>query len=400
MPALSNRAIRIPASAIRKLTPYADAAKRDGVKVYHLNIGAPDIKSPQSAIDALRNFHMEYLPYSDSAGTFELRKAFVEKYYRRIGINITTDEILVHTAGSEAVDFTLQTCCDPGDEIIVTEPNYTNYLSFAFQNGIVVKPVHTDIRDGFRIPSIEAFEAVCTPRTKAVLLCNPGNPTGVVYSREDMLQIGEFCRRHDLFLISDEVYREFCYCDEPHFSAMNIPGLEQNVIMVDSVSKRYNLCGARIGSVVTHNADVIAAITKLSQARLCPPVLGQAITIGALDAPQSYFDRTREEYIRRRDFTLSALNAMEGVFSPVPNGAFYTVAELPVDDAEDFARWMLTDFRLDSETIMITPAASFYCTPGEGLRQVRIAYVLEVPELEKAMNILSAGLKAYRISSR
>ena len=396
MPKLSNKAVRIPASAIRKLTPFANAAKRDGVKVYHLNIGAPDIKSPQSAVDALKNFQMEYLPYSDSAGTIELRRAMVEKYYRKIGIGITTDEILVNTAGSEAVDFTVQTCCDPGDEIIVIEPYYTNYFSFAFQNGIVVKPVHTDIHEGFKVPSIEAFEAVCTPRTKAVLLCNPGNPTGVVYSREDMLQIGEFCRRHDLFLISDEVYREFCYRDEPHFSALNIPGLEQNVIMVDSVSKRYNLCGARIGCVVSHTAEVIAAITKLAQARLCPPVLGQAVTLGALDAPQSYFDKTREEYIRRRDFTLAALNSMEGVFSPVPEGAFYTIAELPVENAEDFARWMLTDFRLDSQTVMVTPAASFYCTPGVGLNQIRIAYVLEVPELEKAMKVLEEGLKAYR----
>ncbi len=396
MPKLSDKAIQIPASAIRKLTPFANAAKRDGVKVYHLNIGAPDIKSPQSAVDALHNFKMDYLPYSDSAGTIELRRAMVEKYYRKIGIDITTDEILVNTAGSEAVAFAVQVCCDPGDELIVIEPYYTNYYAIAFENGVVLKPVQTDIRDGFKVPSIEAFEAVCTPRTKAVLLCNPGNPTGVVYSREDMLRIGEFCRRHDLFLISDEVYREFCYCDEPHFSALNIPGLEQNVIMVDSVSKRYNLCGARIGSTVSHNREVIAALTKLAQARLCPPVLGQAVTLGALDAPQSYFDQTREEYIRRRDFTLAALNRMEGVYSPVPGGAFYTLAELPVDSAESFASWMLTDFRLDSQTVMVTPAASFYCTPGKGLNQVRIAYVLEVPELEKAMKVLEAGLRAYR----
>lgn len=396
MPHISEKARQIPASAIRKLTPFANAAKRDGVKVYHLNIGAPDIKSPASAVEALKNFRMDFLPYSDSAGTIELRKAMVEKYYRKIGIDITTDEILVNTAGSEAVDFALQVCCDPGDEVIVIEPYYTNYFSFAFQNGITVKPVHTDIRNGFKVPGLEAFEAVCTPRTRALLLCNPGNPTGVVYSKEDMLAIGEFCRKHDLMLISDEVYREFCYCDEPHFSALNIPGMKQNVIMVDSVSKRYNLCGARIGCIVSHNAEVMAAITKLAQARLCPPVLGQAVTLGALDAPQSYFDNTREEYIRRRDFTLSALNAMDGVFSPIPGGAFYTIAELPVENAEDFARWMLTDFRLNSETVMVTPAASFYCTPGAGLNQIRIAYVLEVPELEKAMKALDAGLKAYR----
>ncbi len=394
---ISAKSQAMPASAIRKLVPLADAAKARGLHVYHLNVGAPDIKSPdcafQAVLDKCKGMH--HLSYTNSAGLIELREGMVEKYYKKIGIDIQVSELLVDVAGSEAFAVAMQVAADPGDEIIVVEPFYTNYQTFAFLNGITLKAVHTDIRAGFAVPDMEEFEKLVTPRTKAVLLCNPCNPSGKLFSKQEMLAIGEFCVRHHLFLISDEVYREFCYSDEPHFSAMFIPGAEQNVILADSVSKRYNLCGARIGCMVSHNKDVMAAALKFAQSRLCPPVLGQYAAIGALDTPFSYFDEVREEYIRRRDFAIAALNAMPGVFTPTPMGAFYTVAELPVDSAEAFIRWMLTEFRVDGETVMITPAASFYKTPGEGLRQARIAYVLEVPELEKAMRILAAALQAY-----
>jgi len=396
MPQISDKSRALPASAIRKLTPFADAAKAAGVKVYHLNVGAPDIKSPQCALDAVRGITMDHVSYTNSAGMIELRKALIEKYYRKIGIDIELPEIIVNVAGSEAVDVAIQVCCDPGDETIVIEPYYTNYFTMAQRAGVTLRAVHTEIREGFKVPPFSEMEKLYNPgKTKAVLISNPGNPTGTLYSKEDMLSLGEFCRKHDLFLISDEVYREFCYTEEPHFSAMNIPDLDQNVILVDSVSKRYNLCGARIGCTVSHNKDVIAAVTKYAQARLCPPVLGQIATLGALDAPQSYFDATREEYIRRRDCAIEALNSMEGVFSPTPMGAFYTIAELPVDDAEAFAKWLLTEFRLNGETVMVTPAASFYSNRECGKRQVRIAYVLEVPELKKAFHVLEEGLKAY-----
>ncbi|MBQ2522433.1 MAG: pyridoxal phosphate-dependent aminotransferase [Bacteroidales bacterium] len=394
---ISEKSAAMPASAIRKLVPFADAAKAAGVKVYHLNVGAPDIKSPDCAVNALLDKckGMHHLSYTNSAGLIELRRDMVEKYYKKIGINIDVSEILIDVAGSEAFSVAMQIAADRGDEIIVVEPFYTNYNTFAFLNGITLKAVKTDIREGFRVPGIEAFEEQLTPRTKAVLISNPCNPSGKLFSKEELLEIGEFCRKHDLFLISDEVYREFCYTDEPHFSAINIPGCEQNVIIADSVSKRYNLCGARIGCMISHNKEVMAAAMKFAQSRLCPPVFGQWAALGALDTPQSYFDEVREEYIRRRDCAIAALQAMDGVYTPVPMGAFYTVAELPVDDAEKFAKWLLTDFRCDGQTVMVTPAASFYKTPGAGKRQVRIAYVLEVPELKKAMALLDRAIKAY-----
>lgn len=395
MAKISEKAIQMPASAIRKLVPLADAAKREGVKVYHLNLGQPDIKSPECALDAIRDFHQENVSYSHSAGLMELRKGLVEKYYSKIGIDITVDELIVTIAGSESVNLALEITCNPGDEVIVLEPFYTNYNTFAFMNGLTLKAVSTDIRNGFQIPSMEEFEKAITDRTKAILVCNPGNPTGTQYSKESMLALGEIARKHDLFLLSDEVYREFCYTDEPHFSAMNIPGLEQNVVLIDSVSKRYNLCGARVGCIVSHNKEIMAAAMKFAQARLCPPVLGQHAAIGALDTPEEYFSAVKEEYIKRRDFMIEGLNRMEGVYTPLPMGAFYTIAELPVDDTENFARWMLETFRIDNETTMVTPAASFYKTPGKGHNHARIAYVLEIPEMEKALRILEEGLKQY-----
>ena len=395
MATISNKAQAMPASAIRKLVPFADAAKKQGVKVYHLNLGQPDIKSPKCALDAVKNFSQENVSYSHSAGLMELRKGLVEKYYRKIGIDITVDELIVTVAGSESVNLALEIACNPGDEVIVLEPFYTNYNTFAFMNGLTLKAIPTDIRNGFQIPPIEEFEKAITDRTKAILVCNPGNPTGTQYSKESMLALGEIARKHDLFLLSDEVYREFCYTDEPHFSAMNIPDLDQNVILIDSVSKRYNLCGARIGCIVSHNKDVMAAAMKFAQARLCPPVIGQHASIGALDTPDEYFDAVKEEYIKRRDFMIDGLNKIEGVFTPLPMGAFYTIAELPVDDTESFAKWMLESFRIDNETTMVTPAASFYKTPGQGKNHARIAYVLEVDEMKKALHILEEGLKAY-----
>ena len=397
---ISDKTSGMPASAIRKLVPLADAAKEQGVKVYHLNVGAPDIKSPDCAINAVKERceSMHHLSYTNSAGLIELRKGLVEKYYKKIGIDIDVSELLVEVAGSEAFACAMQIAADRGDEIIVVEPYYTNYQTFAYLNGITLKAVPTNIDEDFRIPDISEFEKLLTDRTRAVMISNPCNPSGKLFSREEMIAMGEFCRKHDLFLISDEVYREFCYTEEPHFSAMNIPGCEQNVILVDSVSKRYNLCGARIGCIISHNKEVMAAALKFAQSRLCPPVFGQYAAIGALDTPQSYFDEVKEEYIRRRDCAVQMLNAIPGVKASMPLGAFYTIAELPVEDAEDFVKWMLTDFRVDSETTMVTPAASFYKTPGVGKNQVRIAYVLEVPELRKAISILEAGLAAYKAS--
>jgi aspartate aminotransferase len=395
MASISEKAKQMPASAIRKLVPFADAAKKQGVKVYHLNLGQPDIKSPECALDAIRNYPAENVSYSHSAGLMDLRKGLVEKYYKKIGINISVDELIVTVAGSESVNLALEIACNPGDEVIVLEPFYTNYNTFAFMNGLTLKAIPTDIRNGFQIPPIEEFEKAITNKTKAILVCNPGNPTGTQYSKESMLALGEIARRHDLFLLSDEVYREFCYTDEPHFSAMNIPGLEQNVILIDSVSKRYNLCGARIGCIVSHNKEVMAAAMKFAQARLCPPVIGQIASIGALDTPDEYFEAVKEEYIKRRDFMIEGLNRMEGVYTPLPMGAFYTIAELPVDDTELFAKWMLENFRIDNETTMVTPAASFYKTPGKGMNHARIAYVLEIDEMKKALHILEEGLKAY-----
>ena len=392
---ISSKAQQMPASAIRKLVPLSDAAKKQGVKVYHLNIGQPDIKSPDCALEAIRNFGLKNVSYSNSAGLIELREGLVNKYYKKIGIDIEVSELLVTVAGSESVNLALEIACNPGDEVIVLEPFYTNYNTFAFMNGITLKAIPTDIRKGFQVPPVEEFEKAITPKTKAILVCNPGNPCGTLYSKENMLALGDIARKHNLFLISDEVYREFCYTDEPHFSAMNIPDLEQNVILVDSVSKRYNLCGARIGCIVSHNREVMAAALKFAQARLCPPVIGQIAAIGALDTPDEYFEAVRQEYINRRDFMINRLNSIEGVFTPLPMGAFYTIAELPVDNTEKFARWMLEEFRVNNETTMITPAASFYKTPGKGLNHARLSYVLEVPEMVKALDILEAGLKAY-----
>ncbi len=385
----------MPESAIRMLTPYADQCKADGIKVYHLNIGAPDIKSPAGAAEAVAGFQFDHLPYSNSAGTYALRRAIIEKYYKPNGIEFELEVLLVTVAGSEALTMVFQAACDPGDAVLIMEPFYCNYNTFALMNRVKIVAVHTDIKDVFRLPSAEEIEKHITPRTKAILICNPSNPTGTLYTKKDMLALGDICRRHDIFLVSDEAYREFCYTSEPYFSAMQIPGLSQNVILVDSASKRYNLCGARIGCIISHNRDVIKLITKLAQARLCPPVLVQVATYGALNADKEYFAAVRKEYIARRNFTIKTLNSIPGVYSPTPQGAFYTVAQLPVKDATKFCKWLLTDFHPGNETVMITPAEPFYKTKGMGRNQVRIAYVLEIPELRRALEILAEGLNAY-----
>lgn len=394
---ISKKASQMPSSAIRKLVPLADAAKARGTKVYHLNVGAPDIKSPKCAIEGIisRCKEVDHFPYTNSAGMLQLRCDMVEKYYKKLGLKVSVDEILINVAGTEAFAEAIQIVADPGDDIMVVEPFYTNYKTFCYINGINLVAVHSDIKDGFVIPEISEWEKVLTPRTKAVLISNPCNPSGKLFSKEELLSLGEFCRKHDLFLICDEVYREFCYTNEKHFSALELPDLEQNVILVDSVSKRYNLCGVRIGCIISHNKEVIAAALKFGQSRLCPPVLGQYAALGALDTPQSYFNEVKEEYIRRRDLTVRRLNEMPGVFSPTPKGAFYAIASLPVEDAEDFTRWMLTDFSLNGATTMVTPIASFYKNPECGRNQIRVAYVLEVPQMEIALNILEAGLKEY-----
>lgn len=395
MPVISRLAEHMPPSAIRMLTPLADKAKAEGVKVYHLNIGAPDIKSPKTAVEAIQNYHFDHLPYSDSSGTIELRRSLIDKYYKPLGINFTPDEILVTVAGSEALDYFFLVTTNYGDEVIVFEPFYCNYNSLALKYGIKLVGIHTDIKNGFCLPGIEEIEKHITPKTRAILIGNPSNPTGTLFSKEEMLSIAQVCRKHQLFFGCDEVYREFCYTSDPHFSVMDIPDFDQYAILLDSVSKRYNLCGARIGLIASRNKEVMALALKIAQSRLCPPVLGAVVTMGALEAGPEYFEQVRSEYIARRNFTIEALNSIPGVYSPKPNGAFYTVAELPVEDATTFCRWLLSDFRLNGETLMLTPAASFYINSGLGLNQVRVAYVLAIPELKKAMEILSAALSEY-----
>ena len=385
----------MPASPIRKLVPYADAAKRDGVKVYHLNIGQPDLPTPQKALDALKHIDRTTLEYSPSDGYLSLREKLVG-YYGRFGIKITPEDVLVTTGGSEALLMTFMACMDPGDEIIMVEPGYANYLSFAAQAGLNVLTVTSRIEDDFALPDVEAFEEVITPRTRAILVCNPNNPTGYLYSKDELYRLRDIVRKYDLYLFSDEVYREFCYSDEPYISAMDLEGIEQNVIVVDSMSKRYSECGIRIGNIVTRNKDVRESVMKFAQARLSPPLLGQIVAEASIDGTEDYQKACYEEYLARRNFFIDGLNRIPGVFSPMPNGAFYTVASLPVDDAEDFCKWLLTDFRFEGETVMMAPAAGFYRNPDLGRNQVRLAYVLKKEDLARALLILEKALAAYR----
>ena len=393
MPNISRRGCEMPSSPIRKLAPLANSAKAQGVKVYHLNIGQPDLPTPQNGLDALKHVTRKTLEYSPSEGYPGLREKLCG-YYKPFGIQVSPDEIIVTTGGSEAILLSFMACLDPGDEIIMLEPGYANYISFARAAGIKVRTVTSTIENGFALPPVEAFEEVITPATRAILLCNPSNPTGYVYTTEELLKIKDIVLRHNLFLFSDEVYREFIYNGEPFMSALTL-GIDQHVIMIDSVSKRYSECGIRIGMVVTRNKQVHDAVLKFCQARLSPPLLGQIVAEASIEGVEDYLKACQTEYKARRDFLIEGLNWIPGVVSPMPQGAFYTVVSLPVDDAENFCRWLLTDFRLDGETVMMAPAAGFYSNPALGRQQVRIAYVLKIEDLKRCLQILETALKQY-----
>jgi len=396
MPNISNKGAVMPASPIRKLVPYADRAKSEGRNVFHLNIGQPDIQTPQVATDKIKNLEMDIVAYSNSAGNLSYREG-LKKYYSGVGISLETDNILVTTGGSEALTFTMMSCMDPNDEIIIPEPFYANYNGFGVTAGVKVVPITSSIDNGFALPPISEFEKNITAKTKAILICNPGNPTGYLYSKEELEQLKEIVLKHDLFLITDEVYREFAYDGLNHFSVMNLAGLENNAIMIDSVSKRYSMCGARIGCVVTRNTQVSDTILKFAQARLSPPTYGQIAGEAALETPQSYFTEVKKEYVNRRDLLVNGLNLIKGVKCPMPKGAFYCIAELPVENAEHFCQWMLEEFSHNNNTVMMAPAAGFYSTKGLGLNQVRIAYVLNQQELKLALECLSVGLEQYAV---
>ena len=394
MPKISERGIEMPSSPIRKLAPLANEAKARGIKVYHLNIGQPDLPTPQKALDALKMVDREVLEYSPSQGFLSLREK-LQAYYRRFRIELSVNDIIVTTGGSEAVLFAFLACLNPGDEIIVPEPAYANYMAFAVSAGAVIKTVTSTIGTGFALPPVEEFEKLITERTKAILICNPNNPTGYLYSRAEMNQIRDIVKKHDLYLFSDEVYREFIYTGSPYISALNLDGIENNVVLVDSVSKRYSECGIRIGALVTRNADVRRAVMKFCQARLSPPLLGQIVAEESIDGTEDYAADVYEEYVERRKCLVDGLNRIEGVYSPIPMGAFYTVAKLPVDDADKFCEWCLSDFSYEGETVMMAPASGFYSTPGMGRDQVRIAYVLKKEDLLRALFILEKALEAY-----
>ncbi len=394
MPKVSQKGSQMPESPIRKLVPYADIAKKKGNKVYHLNIGQPDIKTPDVAMDAVKNVDMEVLEYSHSAG-FESYRTKLAASYRNQNIPVSASDIIITTGGSEALLFAMGSTMDVDDEIIIPEPFYANYNGFSTESGVKVVPVVSTIDDGFALPPIAEFEKLITPKTKAILICNPGNPTGYLYSKEEILQLAEIVKKHDLFLIADEVYREFTYDGDVHYSVMSIPGLEENAIMIDSVSKRYSMCGARIGCIVSKNKELMATAMKFAQARLSPPTFAQIASEAALDTPQSYFDEVISEYRQRRDILINALKNIEGVKVSSPKGAFYCIAELPIDNAETFAQWLLEDYDLDGETVMVAPAAGFYSTKGLGMKEVRIAYVLKQEDLLRSVEILKAAINTY-----
>ena len=384
----------MPSSPIRKLTPLANEAKARGVKVYHLNIGQPDLPTPQVALDSLKNVDRSVLEYSPSPGFLSLREKLA-KYYSKFNISLSPDEIIVTSGGSEAVLFAFLACLNPGDEIIIPEPAYANYMAFAISAGAVIKSVTSTIETGFALPPVEEFEALITPRTKAILICNPNNPTGYLYTRAEMNRIRDMVKKHDLYLFSDEVYREFIYTGSPYISACHLEGIEQNVVLIDSVSKRYSECGIRIGALVTKNAQVKDAVMKLCQARLSPPLLGQIVAEASIEGTEDYAAEMYEEYVERRKCLVDGLNRIPGVYSPIPMGAFYTVARLPVDDAEDFCAWCLRDFQYENETVMMAPANGFYSTPGKGRDEVRIAYVLNKADLQRALVVLEKALEEY-----
>lgn len=394
MPTISERGERMPQSPIRKLTPLANAAKKRGIHVYHLNIGQPDLPTPQVALDAIKNIDRTVLEYSPSQGFLSYREKLV-KYYSKYKINVNADDIIITSGGSEAVLFAFLSCLNPGDEIIVPEPAYANYMAFAVAAGAVIRTIATTIEEGFSLPKVDKFEELINDRTRAILICNPNNPTGYLYTRREMNQIRDLVKKYDLYLFSDEVYREFIYTGSPYISACHLKDIEQNVILIDSVSKRYSECGIRVGALITKNAEVRKAVMKFCQARLSPPLLGQIAAEASIEAGENYNRDVYDEYVERRKCLIDGLNRIPGVYSPVPMGAFYTTVQLPVDDAEKFCAWCLTDFSYENETVMMAPAAGFYTTPGAGIDQVRIAYVLKKEDLIRALFLLRKALEKY-----
>ena len=394
MPQISERGLEMPESPIRKLAPLAADAKKRGIKVYHLNIGQPDLPTPQVAIDAIKHVDRKILEYSPSQGYRSYREKLVG-YYRKYGISVTADDIIVTCGGSEAVLFAFMSCLNPGDEIIVPEPAYANYMAFAISAGAKIRTITTTIEEGFCLPKVEKFEELINPKTRAILICNPNNPTGYLYTRREMNQIRDMVKKHDLYLFSDEVYREYIYTGSPYISACHLEGIEQNVVLIDSVSKRYSECRIRIGALITKNKEVRKAVMKFCQARLSPPLIGQIAAEASLDAPEEYSRDVYDEYVERRKCLIDGLNRIPGVYSPIPMGAFYTVAKLPVDDSEKFCRWCLEEFSYENETVMMAPASGFYTTPGAGRNQVRIAYVLNKEDLRKALIVLRKALEQY-----
>jgi aspartate aminotransferase len=390
---ISQRGIQMPASPIRKLVPFAEAAKKRGTKVYHLNIGQPDIETPKMVLDAVRNSDFKVLEYSHSAGNESYRRKLVG-YYKKVGIDVSWEQIMITTGGSEAILFGFMSCLDPGDEVIIPEPFYANYNGFAVAAGVVVKPITSYIENGFALPPIDAFEKAITPKTKAIVICNPNNPTGYLYSREEMETLKQIIIKHNLYLFSDEAYREFCYSGS-HFSAMQLEGVDDHIVLMDTISKRYSACGGRIGALVTRNAELFNTAMKFAQARLSPPSFAQILGEAAIDLPDNYFDTTKAEYLLRRDIIVKRLNQMEGVFCPNPGGAFYAIAKLPIDDADVFCQWLLESFEHNGQTVMLAPATGFYGTPGLGKNEVRLAYVLNATAIEAAMDCLDAALKVY-----
>jgi len=384
----------MPASPIRKLVPFSDDAKKRGIKVYHLNIGQPDIETPTGALNIMKNTDIKVVEYSHSAGILSYRKKLVE-YYKRFNINLTTDEIIVTNGGSEGILFAFMCCLDPGDEVIIPEPFYANYNGFAAETNVVIKPIVSKIENGFALPPIEEFEKLITPKTKAILICNPNNPTGYLYSKEELFALSQIIKKHDLFLLSDEVYREFCYDGFTHFSAMQLTDILDNVVLLDSVSKRYSACGARIGTFITKNKKLYEVAMKFAQARLSPPTFGQILSEAAIDTPQEYFDNVMNEYVARKNVVVEAINKMEGCFCPNPGGAFYAMARLPIDDSDKFCQWILESFDYNKETVMVAPATGFYATKGMGKNEIRISYCLKVDDLKAAMKCLEEALKKY-----
>ncbi len=394
MPIISVKGINMPESPIRKLVPYAEQAKKDGKTVFHLNIGQPDIATPQVALDAIKAIDREVIEYSHSAG-FESYRDKLADYYQTNGINVTAEEIIVTTGGSEALVFGFLSCFNPGDEVIIPEPFYANYNGFAETAGIKIKPVTAKIENGFALPPIIDFEKQITPKTKGIVICNPGNPTGYLYSKEELEQLAQIVKKHDLFLFADEVYREFCYDGAEPFSTMNLKGIEEHTILIDSVSKRYSMCGARIGALITHNKNVLKAVLKFAQARLSPPTLAQIASEAALDTPKSYFTDVIDEYVERRNIMVDGLNKIEGVVCPKPEGAFYCIAKFPIDNSDKFCQWLLEDFEYGNQTVMMAPATGFYASKGLGKNEVRIAYVLKKDNLRKAVKCIEEALKIY-----